>query len=939
MDDRIVPMNAQKKPRWALYALLAAASIGAGYELRTAGIEARLFSKIASSLDYEVEPGKSDRIVFPAPGPMDRRRGYSRIPEFARHLEDHGYSLVSQARHSRALTMASKLGIPLPYAESSQAGLLIEGYDGSALYDATAAWGGVNRFESIPPVAVRALLYIENRELAEKESPYKNPAIDWTRFGKAVILYTASRFGIPTPVQGGSTLAVQLEKYRHSPGGRTDSGVDKLRQMLSASLRVYRDGPITTDARKRIILDYVNTMPLAGAPGYGEVAGLEEGLRVWFGASPERVFRSLGSKSLERRARATKQVLALLCAVRAPTRYLISDHEALNARVNAYAGLLAKEKILDTELAAAVRKAPLRITKKPGSRAKPVLVGRDAQRIRDDLVMLLRLKDYYELDRLHLTVGTTVLPGLQRDATLLFQQLGDTSFVRAKGLRGERLLAAGDPGKVTYSLLLCERTPEGNVVRVQADNLNQPFDIVEGMKMELGSTAKLRTLVHYLEIVSRLYDEISDNEPDEIAALAAEGGDPISEWTAQTLLENPRIGREEILEQSLDRTYSANPYELFYTGGGFMSFQNFEPDDNGRILTIREAAMRSTNLVFVRLMRDLVRYHAARLPYDTRAVLNQDVSPERTTMLHQVADEEGSPEKMGWLFRTRNRRAQDLRLRAKIERDAFARMTPYWRNAGFPFRTLVPSYATAIGSSGDRPAALADLMGILMNDGARANMRMVQRVTFAGGTPYETSFCPPESPPSETVLEPAVARVARRVLASVVQSGTAVRLRGAFVDSATGIPAWIAGKTGTGDNRHVTFGRGRRLIESRAVSRTATFAFCLGDRYYGVLTALVMGPQADHYRFTSTLPLAVMRLLAPSIERDLDLRGVPEGIATPAPVNATVLRQVASAASVGPAKDGGSVEKDGAEMPSTGAPPSKAIDSPRETEVTQGVNL
>src|SRR5688500_15377033 len=72
---RIRPMNEHRKPRWALYALLAAATIGAGYELRTAAIEARLFSKIASALDYAVEPGKSDRIVLPEAGAMDRRRG------------------------------------------------------------------------------------------------------------------------------------------------------------------------------------------------------------------------------------------------------------------------------------------------------------------------------------------------------------------------------------------------------------------------------------------------------------------------------------------------------------------------------------------------------------------------------------------------------------------------------------------------------------------------------------------------------------------------------------------------------------------------------------------------------------------------------------------------------------------------------------------------
>ena len=33
---------------------------------------------------------------------------------------------------------------------------------------------------------------------------------------------------------GGSTLATQLEKYRHSPEGRTQSARDKLQQMASA---------------------------------------------------------------------------------------------------------------------------------------------------------------------------------------------------------------------------------------------------------------------------------------------------------------------------------------------------------------------------------------------------------------------------------------------------------------------------------------------------------------------------------------------------------------------------------------------------------------------------------------------------------------------------------------------------------------------------------
>ena len=56
----------------------------------------------------------------------------------------------------------------------------------------------------------------------------------------------------------------------------------------------------------------------------------------------------------------------------------------------------------------------------------------------------------------------------------------------------------------------------------------------------------------------------------------------------------------------------------------------------------------------------------------------------------------------------------------------------------------------------------------------------------------------------------------------------------------------------------------------RHVSRTAAFTFYLGDRYFGVLTASVEGAQALQYVFTSSLPLAVLKLLAPAIEERLD---------------------------------------------------------------------
>ena len=75
----------------------------------------------------------------------------------------------------------------------------------------------------------------------------------------------------------------------------------------------------------------------------------------------------------------------------------------------------------------------------------------------------------------------------------------------------------------------------------------------------------------------------------------------------------------------------------------------------------------------------------------------------------------------------------------------------------------------------------------------------------------------------------------------------------------------LGGKTGTGDNRLDTFANGGWVTSSRAIDRTATFVFFLGDRFYGTLTAYVAGPQADHYDFTSALAVQVLRLLEPAL--------------------------------------------------------------------------
>lgn len=77
----------------------------------------------------------------------------------------------------------------------------------------------------------------------------------------------------------------------------------------------------------------------------------------------------------------------------------------------------------------------------------------------------------------------------------------------------------------------------------------------------------------------------------------------------------------------------------------------------------------------------------------------------------------------------------------------------------------------------------------------------------------------------------------------------------------------VGGKTGTGDNRIVL---GRGAGKGVALNRTATFVFYLGPRHFGTLTAYVIGPQAANYRFTSALPVQILKSLGPSLLPALD---------------------------------------------------------------------
>lgn len=977
-------------PRWLWISLLAGLALAVlVHEAHTSAIQAWLFSRWASGLTYKLGPGPSPQVVFPTGGPFDQRFGYTRIPEFEHRLGAHGYRVISQMRFSEAAAKLASWGLLPPYQQPALAGLVIRDAAGVPLYDSTLGHGIFRNLDEVPPLLLYTVLFIENRRLQEPSDPRENPVVDWARLAKAGALYAGRTLGLPLPLEGGSTLATQLEKFQHSRGGHTSSPLEKLRQMTSASLKVYREGADTRAERREILLQYLNEVPLAAAPGWGEVNGLGDGLVAWFGMRPAELLKTLASPSATpAKVRAYKHVLALLCGVRAPSYYLVHNHAALEARVDYYTELLQKQGVIDQEFARRVRATPIAFLR---TKARPpvrlILQRKAINHLRVWLGGRLGESNLYNLDRLHLEVESTFDLGLQQEVAHLFDRLRDREFLATHGLIGEHLLGGGDPRNVVYSFLLLERTPLGNVVRAHTDTLDRPFDVNDGMKMELGSTAKLRTLAHYLELMTGLFEEFSHLDPNALAQGARTERDPLTRWAAETLRSQNGLPLEAFLQRALDRTYSASPGEVFFTGGGAQTFANYERGENGRLYSVRDGLIYSVNLVYIRLMRDIVRFHEARLPYDRQAVLDNTDEPVRHRLLEEIAEAESkatlaqayreyrgltprgvearllgrhvkdvrylamlffawhagageealgrwlaaregpvSPDELrrlvkaygnpqltladfgflldrhplevwcggelvgapgiswhellarsetprriasAWLFKTRNRHAQDLRLRTRIEQDAFARMTPSWRRLGFPFEHLVPSLATAIGSSSDRPDALAELMGIILNDGVRLPTVDVGTLRFAAGTPYETVLGRmPET--GKHVMPAAVARAMRPVLADVVKKGTAIRAAGTFVDT-QGAVIQVGGKTGSGDNRYKTFARGGGLITSRPVSRTAVFAFYIGDRHFGVITASVIGKEAGNYHFTSVLPVALLKLLAPVIQTRLQL--------------------------------------------------------------------
>lgn len=998
--DNVDEAPLPKKPRlrrywWRMFWLLLlitliALGFAASKEMRTSKLQAREFSKFAASLSYSMQPGPSDSIFYPGAGPFDRRLGYSSLGEFLPRLFKRDYLIQSQTRFSEDLLDYSEKGFFVPYSEKIQAGLSITDCRAAPLYQYHYPQQLYSSFADIPPLVVHSLLFIENRELLDPKQPMANPAVDWPRFGMAAWSQVAKLLHLPGQTAGGSTLATQLEKYRHSPDGLTVSGGEKIRQMISASVRAYQDGPQTLEARQNIVRDYLNSVPLSAVPGHGEVHGMAEGLRVWYGADFNQVNERLAStasdpQSLAQRGLALREVLSLMIAQRRPSYYLTRGHNDLAQLTDSHIRLLAQNNVIDPALSAAALAS--KVTYRDWQQQptiQPIETNKGISVARSRLAGLLN-RPLYDLDRLDLSATSTLQGELQTQATQYLKRLSDPAYAAEIGLIGERLLTPTSTTQVRYSFTLFELTPDGSRVRVQTDSTDQPFDINEGSKLELGSTAKLRVLTTYLQIIAELHDRYGAQPAAVLKKTEVADQDRITRWAVDYLVQNNDRSLSKMLGAALDRKYSASPGEAFFTGGGLHTFNNFRKEDNGRMPTLRDSIRESINLPFIRLMRDLVRYSTYSGPNNSALLLKDDGQPRRQEYLARFADHEGTSfllrfwkkyqkkdtqtrlntfldgmrptpirlaavhryllpdasqesfnsfvrshlkgvklnekltderlerlylnygpgrydlpdqgfiakvhpldlwmlgyllnnpdakfsqivkaseferqEVYSWLFKSRHKGARDSRIRTMLEIEAFLDIHQRWQKVGYPFDHLVPSLATAIGSSGDRPAALAELIGTILNDGVRQPTLRIDSLHFAAGTPYETKLIN-DPDKGKRVMPSEVATALREALSQVVDAGTAKRVSGSF-KLPDGTPLAMGGKTGTGDNRIEAVGSGGRILSSKSINRTATFVFYIGDRHFGTMTAFVPGRTAEAFKFTSALPVQVLKGMAP----------------------------------------------------------------------------
>jgi hypothetical protein len=150
---------------WAWILGVAGLTTLVAQEMRTSWFQSHILTAAARRLTYAVQPGPSPQIHYPNSGPYDYRLGYTMLPLFQERLRNEGFEVTGQAQISTPSRILGYLTLFPIYPEKSHAGLQLLDYRGRTIFARRYPERVYTEFDSIPPLIVNSLLFIENREL------------------------------------------------------------------------------------------------------------------------------------------------------------------------------------------------------------------------------------------------------------------------------------------------------------------------------------------------------------------------------------------------------------------------------------------------------------------------------------------------------------------------------------------------------------------------------------------------------------------------------------------------------------------------------------------------------------------------------------------------------------------------------------------------------
>jgi len=802
-------------------------------------------------------------------------RGYTRLKRFAQKLKEQGFKVVRQVLQGYFEPVFLKSGIEPPYKrtyaqppftrprnndlrldpekiteEHTNYGLIMLDRNQSVMFRKKIRDDIFETYDDIPYLLVELLTRAETKPYWRSIPPSYSPVIT-LRFIYASFKMLLSKLFGGTDRGGGSSIVTQSIKLNRSPGAGTGNILEKLIQMLNADRFMYRDGFDTEETRKDAFVNYCNDVPVGtqyrGDPPGANITGFCDGVRVYFGRSMKSIREDLllgesTENDLRKKAYALKQIALITAILPRPNAYRGGKIGILHRKANIHIEYLVEKGVITKRLAQKAKSMRVRLQKNPLRRQPRVVHGTAWVSVRRFMQNALweaksgtneahKFSSIFE--NMNFIIKTTYDRKLQYELHRRFEKIMK-KFNHVKRFYYNR--SAGDKGgfdektnldEINYAVYIVQRGDSGNSVLAEyASDLtfNQ-----EG-HLNLGSTAKFRVLIDYLQNIEWLYDNRS-KLPELKAAMKnlTRSGNKYSNPNTedyngliQSLIWwtyfNRDKERDDLLKASLyEKTYPTGKKKFFTNGGPYEPDNIYEDQYYPAFQTVIDAFAQSTNRVFVRMLED---------------IRNVEICK--------------------WIIKNPNRRVGFNNL----ERSAFKEIYKRWKKLGYEFeyQRFHPGLQSALGASGDNAYTLMHLFDAVKRPQPK-DPTFIHSVYAAPGTPYQIDFTYKDfiagtqnEEKDNIVLSPAVRDLVSKALYAVVNdpgigTGRYARLSGHKVFGKTG--------TGTDKDKYRDNNRAEKF-------RTASFVFGIDDNIMGNIVVWV-DKNVSNYSFTSKVATRIFK--------------------------------------------------------------------------------